>query len=78
MFNFAHFMRFLLPFISIILLTACGPSMNKIMKSKDPNYKLNMADDFYAKKKYIKAYTVYEDVLPFFKSAPNYQDVFYK
>ena len=78
MFNFAHFMRFLLPFISIILLTACGPSMNKIMKSKDPNYKLKMADDFYAKKKYIKAYTVYEDVLPFFKPAPNYQDVFYK
>lgn len=78
MFNFAHFMRFLLPVISILLFTACGPSMNKVLKSKDPNYKLKIADDFYAKKKYIKAYAIYEDVLPFYKTATNYQDVFYK
>ncbi|MFT4092383.1 MAG: outer membrane protein assembly factor BamD [Niabella sp.] len=71
-------MRFLIAIFSVFFLISCGPGMNKILKSKDAAYKLKMADGFYAKKKYGKALTVYEDVLPYYKTTPQYQDIYYK
>lgn len=76
--NFAHFMRFFVIISVLFLMSSCGPGMNKILKSKDPAYKLKMADQFYAKKKYNKAQLIYEDILPYYKTTPQFQDIYYK
>lgn len=70
-------MRFFIAILSIFLLMSCGPGINKILKSKDPAYKLKMADEFYAKKKYNKAMQVYEDIIPYYKTQPQFQDIYY-
>lgn len=71
-------MRYFIAIFSIFFLLSCGPGMNKILKSKDAAYKLKMADAFYAKKKWMKAQTIYEDVLPYYKTTPQFQDIYYK
>lgn len=78
MVNFANFMRFVIAVLLVASLVSCGPGMNKILKSKDPAYKLKMADAFYAKKKWMKAQTIYEDVLPYYKTTPQAEDIYYK
>ncbi|WP_409965853.1 outer membrane protein assembly factor BamD [Mycovorax composti] len=71
-------MRFLLAFLFICGLVSCKPGMNKILKSKDAAYKLKMAEAFYEQKKWGKAMTIYEDVLPYYKTTPQFQDIYYK
>jgi outer membrane protein assembly factor BamD len=72
-------MRFLpILFIAVILMTSCSKSINKILKSPDPEYKLRMAEKYYVEKKYTKAQVIYEDVMPFFKTTPQFQDIYYK
>jgi outer membrane protein assembly factor BamD len=48
------------------------------MKSKDPQYKLRMAEQYYAKKKYTYAQQLYEDVIPYFKGTQEFEDIYYK
>jgi outer membrane protein assembly factor BamD len=48
------------------------------MKSKDPEYKLKMAEQYYAKKKYNFAQQLYEDVMPFYRGRPEFEDIYYK
>lgn len=71
-------MRFLAIIFLSFFLVSCGPGMNKILKSKDPAYKLSMADKFYSQKKWAKAFTIYEDIMPFYKTTPQIQDIYYK
>ena len=70
-------MRFIIAFIAISILAGCG-GINKILKNKDPHYKLRMAEQYYAKKKYNYAQQVYEDVMPFFKAEKEFEDIYYK
>ncbi len=82
-----------LNFILIIalFLTGCGSSkhaakktastkksISKILKNPDPAYKLRMAEQFFANKKYIKAQQVYEDVMPYYKVEKEFEDIYYK
>lgn len=53
-------------------------SINKILKSSDYEYKLRMAEQFFAKKKYNKAQLLYEDVMPFYKVEKEFEDIYYK
>jgi len=76
--TFANFMKFIFAFLSLFLLASCGPGLNKILKSKDAAYKLKKADEFFAKKKWMKAYSVYEDILPYYKTTPQGADIYYK
>jgi len=52
--------------------------MGKILKSKDNEYKLKMAEQFYAQKKYSQAQQVFEDIMPYFRGSDKYEDLFYK
>ena len=67
-------------FFSVLLLVGCSSSknVNKILKSTDPEYKLRMAEQFYAKKKYAKAQVLYEDIMPFFRHLKEFEDIYYK
>jgi outer membrane protein assembly factor BamD len=92
--NFANlFMRYILSIIiAAFLITGCGSSknatvktgkagkksMNKILKNPDPAYKLRIAEQFFVKKKYTKAQMVYEDVMPYYKGAKEFEDIYYK
>lgn len=60
-----------------ILLSSCS-NLNKILKSSDYDYKLQKADELYAKKKYNQAQTIYEDVFPVMKGTAKFEDLYYK
>jgi outer membrane protein assembly factor BamD len=63
-------------FLSLVLFSCDG--INKVLKSKDPQYKLRMAEQYYAKKKFGMAQQVYEDIMPYFRGAPEFEDIYYK
>jgi outer membrane protein assembly factor BamD len=60
-----------------LFLVSCG-GFNKVMKSKDPAYKLRMAEQYFANKKYTYAQQVYEDIMPFYRGGPEFEDIYYK
>ncbi len=66
---------FILSFV--ILLGSCH-GINKILKSKDAGYKLRMAEKFYVQKKYNFAYQLFEDVVPYYKTGKEFEDIYYK
>src|SRR6185503_860808 len=70
-------MRVFLLFIIVGLISSCS-GINKILKNKDPEYKLRMAEQYYVKKKYNFAQTLYEDVMPHFKGTAIFEDLYYK
>ncbi len=69
---------FLQIFLASLLLTSCASKMGKVLKSKDKEYKLKMAEQYYAQKKYNQAQQVFEDVMPVFRGTDKYEDMFYK
>lgn len=73
-------MRFLpiVTIVSVMFLAACNKSMTKLLKNPDAEYKLRMAEQFFVKKKYSKAQLVYEDVMPYFRQAKEFEDIYYK
>ena len=70
-------MRLALFLITIIILSSCG-GISKVLKNKDPEYKLRVAEKYFAKKKYNYAYQLYEDVVPYFKGGKEFEDIYYK
>jgi outer membrane protein assembly factor BamD len=65
-------------FALVFLSLASCHGISKVLKSKDPEYKLRMAEQYYAKKKYVYAQQLYEDVMPYFKGKPEFEDIYYK
>lgn len=53
-------------------------SISKILKNPDPAYKLRIAEQFFVKKKYSKAQQIYEDVMPYYKTGKEFEDIYYK
>jgi len=70
-------MRVILYILFVGLLSSCS-GINKILKKKDPEYKLRMAEQFYVKKKYHFAQALFEDIMPNFRGTPNFEDIYYK
>jgi outer membrane protein assembly factor BamD len=63
--------------IFLISLTACN-KYNKVLKSKDFQYKLTMADKYYANKKYKYAQQLYEELFPIFKGTQKFEELYYQ
>ncbi len=57
-----------------------GPSksITKILKNPDAAYKLRMAEQFYANKKWNKAQAIFEDIMPYYKTTVTFEDIYYK
>ena len=70
-------MRILLFLTVLIFLNSCH-GINKVLKSPDPQYKLRMAEQYYVKKKYTFAQQLFEDIMPFFKTGKEFEDIYYK
>ncbi len=74
--------RLLLTFSSILIMglifIGCSNGMTKILKNPDPEFKLRIAEQYFVKKKYNKAQQVYVDIIPFFKTGKEFEDIYYK
>ena len=70
-------MRILILLFAAWILVGCH-GINKILKNKDPEYKLRMAEQYFVKKKYHFAQALYEDVMPHFKGTALFEDLYYK
>jgi len=64
--------------ICSLVLASCTSQYGKVLKSKDKEYKLKMAEQYYVKKDYEKAQQLYTDLLPLFKGDPRFEDIYYK
>ncbi|HMD00700.1 MAG TPA: outer membrane protein assembly factor BamD [Ferruginibacter sp.] len=68
---------FLLSALIVASLGACN-KYNKVLKSKDPNYQLAKADEYFAKKRYKAAQAVYEELFSSLKGSPKFEELYYK
>ncbi len=72
----------LFKYLAVILIAAISFSscskFAKVMKSKDYEYKLKMADQYFVKKKYRFAQELYNDLFPVFKGSNRFEDIHYK
>ncbi len=64
--------------IAAFVLSSCNSEFNKAMKSKDNEYKAKMAERYYTQKKYDKAQQIYDDIFPYFKGDPRFEDMYFK
>ena len=64
--------------LSALILSSSCSKFSKVLKSKDYDYKLKMADSYYASKKYRQAQTLYEELFPIYKGSPQFEDLYYK
>ena len=64
--------------ISLSLLASSCSKYSKVLKSKDYDYKLRMAEQYYAKQKYRQALTLFEELFPIYKGSPQFEDLYYK
>jgi outer membrane protein assembly factor BamD len=70
-------MKFAAVLFLLVSLAGCQ-GFNKVLKNKDPKYKLGMAEQYYAKKKYNYAQQLYEDIMPYYRGQPEFEDIYYK
>lgn len=68
----------LLLLTSVIIFTSCNNKFSKVLKSTDYEYKLKMADQYFANKKYTKAQQLYVELFPVFKGTDKFEDLYYK
>ncbi len=61
-----------------MLLGSCRSTHDKVLRSKDINYKFAKANEYYQQKKWYKAAEVYETLLPAFRGTKNYEELFYR
>jgi outer membrane protein assembly factor BamD len=61
----------------VVLVSSCN-KYNKVLKSKDNEYKLQMADQYFANKKYKTAQELYEELFPALKGTVKFEEIYYK
>ena len=74
--RFLKFLSFII--FVVVVLTACNGQFNKVVKSKDYEYKLKMADKYFEEKKYGNAQQLYEELYPVFKGTDKFEELYYK
>lgn len=74
-------MRIIKLFVTVILgslvISSCS-KYNKVLKSKDYEYKLKMADLYFEQKKYKNAQQLYEELFPVYKGNLKFEELYYK
>jgi len=68
---------FLVFFLAAATLIGCS-RFSRVQKSTDVDYKLRMAEQYYAKKKYNHAQVLFEELFPIVKGTPQFEDLYYK
>src|SRR5579872_3822574 len=68
---------FAIALVGIFLFTGCS-RFSKVMKSNDYDYKLRVADKYYADKDYNHAQQLFEELFRVFKGSEHFEDIYYK
>lgn len=68
--------RIIVVFIVILGLSSCTSKFQKVLKNKDTDYKLKMAEQYYNEKKYSNAQQLFESVINFVKGTPRYEEMY--
>lgn len=63
--------------IGIVTLSSCS-NFSKVLKSNDYDYKLRVADKYYAAKDYNHAQQLFEELFRVFKGSEHFEDIYYK
>lgn len=63
--------------VLFVLLTGCGSSTQKILKSDDANLKYTKALEWYNKGQYFKAIPVFEELMGLYKGNKTTEEVYY-
>jgi len=61
----------------VVALASCS-KFSKVLKNKDFEYKLKMANSYFDKKEYRKSQVLFEELFPVFKGTPQFDDLYYK
>ncbi|HAD34207.1 MAG TPA: outer membrane protein assembly factor BamD, partial [Chitinophagaceae bacterium] len=69
---------FLILLLVAIFAVSCTSKFEKIQKSRDYEYKLQKANEYYDKKQFAKANTLYEELLTIFKGTKSFEGLYYK
>lgn len=64
--------------VILLFVSSCTNKYNKVTKSKDHEYKLKMADEYYSKGKYKIAQQLYEELFTVFKGTVKFEELYYK
>ena len=70
--------KYFLGVVTIVFFASCANKLTKTLKSTDNDYKLKVAENYYAQKKYNDAQTLFEDLFPVFKGTARFEDLYYK
>ena len=70
--------KILLAAVLLMTVASSCSKYNKIAKSKDTEYRLKMADQYFAEKKYKKAQILYEQLFTEVKGSSKFEEVYYK
>ena len=70
--------RILLAVSLVLALSSCTSKFQKILKNKDTDYKVKMAESYFLQKKYSNAQQLFESVMPFVKGTPRYEELYLK
>jgi len=68
---------FIVALVFALPFSACS-NYGKVLKSKDSDYKLSMADQYYQAGKYREAQQLYEELYPVFKGTDKFEELYYK
>jgi outer membrane protein assembly factor BamD len=55
-----------------------GKKFGQVYKSKDNEFRYQMAEQYFATKKYEQAAQLFEDLFPYIKGTDKYEDMYYK
>ncbi|HEY4107502.1 outer membrane protein assembly factor BamD [Puia sp.] len=69
--------QFTVLILGVLLFTSCS-HFSKVMKSNDYDYKLRVADKYYADKDYGHAQQLFEELFRIFKGSEHFEDIYYK
>lgn len=63
---------------SSLVFASCTTKFSKVLKNKDYGYKLKMADEYFAAKKYKYAGELYVELFPVYKGTDKFEELYYK
>ena len=70
--------RIIVALFVLISLTSCSSKFQKVLKNKDTDFKVKMAEKYFEVKKYRNAQQLFENVMPFVKGTPRYEELYLK
>lgn len=73
---FQRLLFILLIFSSLTLVQSCG-EYQRVLKSTDSAYKLEMAKKYYEEKEYAKALPLFEELMNIYRGTPKAPEVYY-